>query len=80
MTDPARDPVETLLGRYRPAEAPAELLDRVGQAAMGRRPTRRGPVAATLSTAAELVVGLAIRGVLTAAAAVVLVLVSAKGS
>jgi hypothetical protein len=79
MTDPDFQDIEAVLAKYRPAEAPADLLGSVERAAMGRRRNRRESLLAALSTAAELVLGLAVRGLVTAAAVTVLFLITMKG-
>jgi len=70
--------IEAMLTRYRPADAPAHLLDRIEQAA-NWRPARPAPWAALLAVAAEFAIGLLVRGLTLAAALVVLLLLTTGG-
>lgn len=79
MKDQAPKSPEFILARYRPAEAPADLLCRVEQAVMRRRRTWQGTVAAALSTAAEILLGVIFQASITAVSVIVLLLVAAGG-
>jgi hypothetical protein len=79
MTDHNSQDVEAILTKYRPAEAPADLLYRVEQAAMRSRKDWHESFTTALSSAAEIVLGLAVRGLVTAATVIVLLLISMKG-
>jgi hypothetical protein len=79
MTDQDPESLEFILAKYRPAEAPADLLCRVEQAALRSRRTWQGTLAAALSTAAEILLGLIVQTPITAAAVIVLLLVAAGG-
>ena len=79
MTEHHDQSPETILGRYRPAEAPAELLRRVEHAAMRRRRAWHEPLVAALSVASEVVLGFIVRGLVTATTAIVLLLLSTGG-
>ena len=79
MTQQDPQSVEAMLARYRPAQAPEQLLCRVEQAALHSRTERRNPLTAALSGAAEFVLGLAARALAPVAIALVLLLLSTKG-
>jgi len=71
--------LEAILAKYRPAEAPEELLCRVEQAALWRRRAWHERCSAAMSVAAEVVLGFIVRGLVTATTAIVLLLIAAGG-
>ena len=79
MNDNDNQHIEAILARYQPAEAPPELLDRVGHAVLLNRPGRRWLFAAVMSIAAEMLLGLMARGLITATTFIVLLLFAAGG-
>ena len=79
MTDQRDQSPETILARYRPAEAPPDLLHRVEQAALQRRRAWHETFTAALSTGSEVLLGVVVRGVSAAMAVIVLLLLAARG-
>jgi hypothetical protein len=79
MTEHESQFVETLLARYRPVDPPPGLLSRVEQAASQPQRIRHASLSVCASTAAEIALGLLIRGLITAAGPAALLLISAKG-
>ncbi len=79
MTDQRDQSPETILARYRPAEAPPDLLDRVERAALQHRRAWHEPFTAALSTGSEVLLGVVVRGAIAAAGVVALFLLAARG-
>jgi len=79
MTDHDQQYIEAILAKYRPGEAPAELLDRVERAALEHRPRRSQRFAAAMAIAAEMLLSLCARGLITATTFIVLLLLAAGG-
>ena len=79
MNDNDQSHVEAVLAKYRPAEAPPELLDHVERMTLGCRPVRRLRLAAVMSIAAEMLLGVIARGLITATSLIALLLLAAGG-
>lgn len=79
MSDHDPNSVEAILAKYRPAEAPPDLLCRVEGAALHRAGAGHEPCTTALSSGAELLLGFVVRSLLTAAAAIVLLLIASGG-
>jgi len=79
MTNQEFQGVEEILARYKPTEAPADLLRRVEQRASYRRRPWRELLIAAMSAAAEVVLAVGIRGLITGTTVIVLLLVASKG-
>ncbi len=79
MTDQRDQSPEAILARYRPAEAPPDLLHRVEQAALQRRRAWHEPFTATLSAGSGILLGVIVRGLIAATAVVALLLLAARG-